>query len=1717
MNQQTLITLNNNIASLKKNANSSGTVTHSLNEVDDPVCLSAISPLAYLADLLDYAIKHIKKEGVALTLADLETYFHQPFGQIPLSCDAVEADVAQIRICVEVLRQHFKDQSPSNYFATTEIQYLNESYRNVLFKIGTSPTELQEMLGLDADEQEEKKTQIAGKLGIDASQVANLWKGDEELTEAWLAEIFGLKKTQEAVFTHTEVSFLSWQKELIQTRADDLFEDDDFAAKAEWLQEHCQQAEKNYRKVITETEEFSLPILRQAYVTSAAQARTLSNELLVSCEYDACFRTTRVSQAITTIQQLITAVRTGLLKDTHPELTLHTTDFSEEWKWLGTYKSWRAAMMVFLYPENILDPSLRRQNSPMLEDTIKNLRRARNLSKDKVDILVREYQTYFEDVCKLQVEASCSTAYSDDIENSILFQFGRVDGKVYFSTYANKEQGFWEQILVLEDYSVVDVIGANAFKNSEGNRSIYLFLGIKESIEFYNPKKSGGPISDGGDYDPGPIGSNNSGSAPHISYPKVLIVKYNLKSKEWEKEKVDFNLPQAIHQKVLLERRIDEYQSPRIYIQYRRSNDTIVFESNFLDEVGSALSPEQWQGRSLDESAGEILLDAIRIGKTRLVFVGREMTLDRQNSVKGVHIWNPEYNDSRKSPDTSVFLEGNFYSVSLVSRDTGLCILKKINNDFIGITVKLNPDANNGNQFYPDPREEALSVLSIGSDFDYFMAQDGLVAEPGGVPINNLPNSLDGPTHYGFRTIYQKTVNQIKSVEHAFFYQKDNELKIARVSKVIPEKVSEFILIPPPSIQRKQNIIEAFESNTDSGFCLNYLWEAYYFLPKYAALQLQRSHQSIPAKDYYKLIYDYSVSIEERKIFYGLVEEETQNDNYVRNNQWLLDPLNPHVIARTRQNNYTEYTILSIVRCLIQEADQAFTVDTIEQVAKARNLYLAALELLELIDSSDLPVQPAIAKNVAPKKRTIADVLEKRNELFLNSSESDKASNKNISIRSSLIGNILLNINSFEFSIPENPVWQLLKLHAEVSLFKINTCRNIAGDERPTDSLAIMSPDIRNSVDAVNGSIYLDISTIAFRSTPFRYPVLIERAKQITNIAQQIEASFLSALEKFDAEQLNLINAKNDLQLSKMGIRLQDLRLKEAANGVILSVLQTQRAEIQRNHYQGLLNEGLSGWEIGGLIAQTSAVVSSGAALVAGIIKTIATNGKSWGDMASSAATHSSYIAGLLQKQASYERRKQDWNIQRNLSNQDVAIGYQQQSTAKDHVKVVNQERSIAALRSDQAETVAEFLSNKFTNAELYDWMSEVLEDVYSFFLQQATATAQLAAQQLAFERQEPIPSIILADYWEAPENNFTSLSSRENEKQLDRKGLTGSARLLQDVYQLDQFALQTDRRKLQLTKTISLANFSAIEFQKLRETGNLPFYTPMELFDRDFPGHYLRLIKRIRVSVIALASPIDGIKATLWSNGISRTVQSINNIFTTTEIKRVPENIALTGGLNASGVFDFDADPSKLLPFESMGVDNAWEFQLPKASNLSLDYNAIADVLITIDYTALYSDLYRQQVIEQLGETFMADRVYSFRNEFPDQWYDLHHPELVEEAKQLTVHFDLLRADFPPNVMDLKVKHITLYLPQDDYPNLAISLNREGKSYPYQNKMTPNGIASSRQTDNFPGRWDNMLGASPEGQWTLSFPNNETVRQWFKADRFKDILIVITYEGDFA
>ncbi len=868
-----------------------------------------------------------------------------------------------------------------------------------------------------------------------------------------------------------------------------------------------------------------------------------------------------------------------------------------------------------------------------------------------------------------------------------------------------------------------------------------------------------------------------------------------------------------------------------------------------------------------------------------------------------------------------------------------------------------------------------------------------------------------------------------------------------------------------------------------------YLQELFYFVPMQLALQLQKSGEHVAALDWYQTVYAYNLPIEERKIYYGLELEKNLTPNFVRGAHWL-QRLSPDQLASEWPNSYTRFTLMSLVRCLVEFADAEFTRDTGESIAKARTLYMTARVLLASPELEPLtPTDP--------------------NQVLL-----------------------------------PNPVLESLRTKAEVQLRKLHNGRNIAGMKRQVETYtALAETAIGLPTVGAGGQLIMPVAAV-LRPTPYRYGVLIERGKQLVNLAQQVEAAYLHTLEQLDAVSYRRFQAEQGLNLANARVELQALRVTEANTGKSLAEKQRDRAIIQKDHFNDLLSAGLNWWEqeaigklwaaydwqlagsitgnIGTLVSAVAGAIVGGVygtapgATAGAVVGTIGGALLTGGQIFRDIAAGQSLISQARAMQASFERRRQEWELQASLSTQDELIGDDQVELAKDHVAIVNKEKDISQMEATQAKAMIDFLDKQFLNADLYDWMSGVLAGVYSYFLQQATAVAKLAQNQLSFERQERPPAFIKDDYWQAPAEDGARVG--QGEKAPDRRGLTGSARLLQDIYQLDQYAFETNKRKLQLTKTCSLAQLFPAEFQRFRETGVIAFLTPMEMFDRDFPGHYLRLIKRLRTSLIALIPPTQGIRATLTASGISRAVVETDGTFPTVMIRRDPELVALSSPINATGLFELEAQSEMLLPFESMGVDTTWELSMPKAAN-PFDYRTIADVLITIEYTALNSFDYRQHVIQSLPSTLSGDRPFSFRHQFADQWYDLHNPDQAETA--MVVKFDTRREDFPPNIEDLTIQHVLLYFARKEKEGQPFEVTVTSLRFNGQGgdpATTFDGVISTRR-GNATSWKPAMIGKTPIGEWELSLKSDDAVEEEKIADRFKneeieDILFAITYSG---
>ncbi|MCC8466287.1 Tc toxin subunit A-related protein [Photorhabdus bodei] len=137
-----------------------------------------------------------------------------------------------------------------------------------------------------------------------------------------------------------------------------------------------------------------------------------------------------------------------------------------------------------------------------------------------------------------------------------------------------------------------------------------------------------------------------------------------------------------------------------------------------------------------------------------------------------------------------------------------------------------------------------------------------------------------------------------------------------------------------------------------------------------------------------------------------------------------------------------------------------------------------------------------------------------------------------------------------------------------------------------------------------------------------------------------------------------------------------------------------------------------------------------------------------------------------------------------------------------------------------------------------------------------------------------------------------------------------------------------------------------------------------LKQFGVDYPGLFNRRIKSVSVTLPMLIGPYEDICAKLSLSGVSsyttkadlKTVEKMLKEGIRAEtpymVRSIQPNqqIALSTGINDSGMFTLNFDDERFLPFEGVGVGSSWNFQF---TNTSQDLESLTDIILHIRYTA--------------------------------------------------------------------------------------------------------------------------------------------------------------------
>lgn len=812
-------------------------------------------------------------------------------------------------------------------------------------------------------------------------------------------------------------------------------------------------------------------------------------------------------------------------------------------------------------------------------------------------------------------------------------------------------------------------------------------------------------------------------------------------------------------------------------------------------------------------------------------------------------------------------------------------------------------------------------------------------------------------------------------------------------------------------------------------------------------------------------------------------------DFVVQINRWKDNPFRPHEIARMRPGAYQWDVLFAYLDNLFDWADQRFRRYTRESLVEATMLYVQVATLLgprpRTVQPSALP--PSLTyRELAGRWDDFSNAWISLAETPLAqavlpdvTSEPGESGPSGGPVDDQALA-ALRGLGITYFCVPVNDrlleYWKRL----EDRLFNIRHCRNIDG---VASDLPLFEPPIDPDllVRAVAAGIDID-QAVADAAAPLpqqRFAVLLARADALAGELRSLGGALLSALEKKDAERLARLRSGHEVVMLELAGSVRREQVDEANANV--DALQGARdaAASRYAHYQYLLtgvrreppepgsavveepsklalapSTVLAGDEQGlGLVTterdQLGWLAAAGSyALWAGISNTVAAVFfamgsykffeplQGWGHAANAIGSGLNTLAANANQQASrdaliagYQRRRDEWTLQSNNALREIAQIDKQIAAARIRVAIAELELTNHGQQLTQSRQVDDFMRDKYTNDQLYEWMTGQLAATYFGTYQLALDMARRAEQALRYQLYQPDARFIRPSYWDSL-----------------HKGLMAGDLLAQDLRRMESAALERDRREHELTRHISLRQLDPPALLQLRATGACTFDIPETLFDLDSPGHYLRRIKTVAVTMPAVAGPHAAAHAKLsllWStvrhraSGESGYPREPRDDPRFTDDRAVVESVVTSGTTEASGVWEPSLRDERRMPFEGRGAISRWRLELP-AEFRQFDYDTIADVVLTMRYSARDGgERMRVAAVEALDERLAQVEaqpmalMLSLRHEYPSEWARLSAPGEGDRTEILEIPTQRFPAALGRHT--LKVQKVDVFTsPQD-------------------------------------------------------------------------------------
>ena len=758
------------------------------------------------------------------------------------------------------------------------------------------------------------------------------------------------------------------------------------------------------------------------------------------------------------------------------------------------------------------------------------------------------------------------------------------------------------------------------------------------------------------------------------------------------------------------------------------------------------------------------------------------------------------------------------------------------------------------------------------------------------------------------------------------------------------------------------------------------------------------------------------------------------------------DPFDPDAVARLRAGAYPKAIVMRYIANLLRWGNKLFAKYTWETLSEATLLYTEALDLLG-------PQPKQVGALPAPPPRTVDDFITEYGaakdipEFLVELENTLPALSVNNEIARALPFNLL---NSY-FCVPVNRGMLALWQEADNQLYKIRHGENIKGQPQALSLYGAPLNPMALAKGVAAGAVTSSGASGGATTVPYyRFSYLIQQAKELAGQVSQLGVALLGALEKQDAEQLAILLNNNEGAILHLTTQIKQNQIEQLQQTAQSLQAGLAAAQLRQQTYGAWLQgqtgpdgsamaaqsgdspdgdwtQSLSGGEEASLALTYIALIAHAEAGVMRAISSafyllpdifgFADGGMNFGGSVEAIAGTFDSAGGvltttsqLISSVTQFQRREQDWMLQYQLAGDDIAQIQAQLAANQTETASAQQDLQINQEQITQNQAVGNFYQTKFTNQQLYQWMSGRLSTLYFQGYQLAFELAQEA--QAAFQ------------YENNSQKNFLDYGAWDSLE----KGLTAADTLALSLSQLEKANIDAGVRHLEIEKTISLAQLDPQALIDLKQKGSCSFSLTEQLFDYDYPGHYNRKITTIALTIPAIVGPYQNLHATL--------TQTANRVVTQPDLNAVEyllpgggagtapasirsnwnvnQEIAISRGVNDSGLFVLNFDDPRYLPFEGTGAISDWTLSMPQAAN-AIDFNSLSDVIIQLSYTAQDGGSeFRNSVTQQPAiQSFAGLRMLSLRQTFPEAWHLFKHGN----AATPVLEFPILRTMFPVNL----------------------------------------------------------------------------------------------------